>query len=230
MKKMFILLWVLMLFVTVIYADEIPDNIVYHPAPLDLNQKIKEKLGRIVRGKLSLEGLPDNWDNKENVIIVGKNLGDRILQNQSMDPYKAFYPIPRHAPLKMAESIKFIDYGINNPEQLKVFSEYFWKGVELDSDFKIRELTAEEMVLIWFFIGWDLDGPIFVVEDSDNKIVFDFTANGEQLDWIEDINAMEFEVSVNGETIKANPKVVGEGKSRGVFFFGSGKEDYYVIE
>lgn len=49
----------------------------------------------------------------------------------------------------------------------------------------LRVPTFEELATIWFFIGWDLDGPLLVAEWDAMRVVFDFDASGERIEWME---------------------------------------------
>ena len=230
MKKLIILILFAAFSPVKISAEEIPAGVVYKYASDELNGRIKGRLERVLRTRSSLEELPENWDNKNNIVVIGKNLGDRIFENNLDNPFKTFHYINLTIPVQEAEVLRIANYGIIKPEQLKVFSDCFWKEIEIDSDFKVRKLTSDEIALVWALIGWDLDEPVFVVDDQDHTLVFDFTASGEQLDWIEDIKDVVFDMPVYGKTVKVKPHMLGEGKDKHVVFTGAADEMFFVIE
>ncbi len=162
-----------MIFLTIFIQDyalalEIPQNIVYKYASENVASKTKEHLNAILKKRMSLRSLFRKQYEHQNLTIVGSNIGDKILRDEIKDPFSQFLKIQMKVPMHMADTLEFNNYGIKNEEQTKIFSQYFWKGISFDSDFRIRKLTSEEITLIWFFIGWDLEEPIFVVEDSKN--------------------------------------------------------------
>ena len=111
-------------------------------------------------------------------------------------------------------------YKINDKNVLSKFDKLFREKIELNSDYKIRKITSREMSLVWFFIGWDLDEPIYILEDSKHTFVLDFSPDGNRLNWIEDIRNMSFYFAwgENGRTNCYRPVVVGQGKKLGVAF------------
>lgn len=213
-----------------VYGGDIPHGVIYRKASIELNNKTEKKLRNVLDLKLPLTNLPDNWDNKRNVIVVGNNLGKTVFEGVSRDPFEILHRINMEIPMKTLGKLKFSAYGISKPDQLEYLSSYFWKNFELEKDYKIRKLTNKEMSLIWYFIGWDLHEPIFVVEDSNHTLVFDFTATGEQLDWIEDIKDMTYTLNIGGEFIEARPVAIGDGTNNTVMFLGAGDEVFYVVE
>lgn len=49
----------------------------------------------------------------------------------------------------------------------------------------LRPPTFDELALVWFFIGWNLDAPLLVAEWESQRVLFDFDRFGEQVEWIE---------------------------------------------
>ena len=79
-------------------------------------------------------------------------------------------------------------FASKSADQAKQLAEILSNEIHIQPDATIRKASAKELALIWFFIGWDIQEPLFVVEDKTHKYAFNFTPDGEKLFWVENIN------------------------------------------
>jgi hypothetical protein len=86
--------------------------------------------------------------------------------------------------------------AIDKQRQVKMFTELFSSTYKPSQPVTIRKLTKDEMAMIWFYISWDLDEPIYVVESGGKKLVFEFDPSGSSLTWIEDITEPCFRLAI----------------------------------
>jgi len=56
---------------------------------------------------------------------------------------------------------------------------------------RVRNLTADELRDLWFFVGWDLEDPLFMVEQEAARFVVGLDAKG-ALHHLDDLSSMCF--------------------------------------
>ena len=65
----------------------------------------------------------------------------------------------------------------------------------------LRAPSFEELALVWFFIGWDLDGPLLVAEWDRQRVLFDFEPGGEWIEWIERLDRPCFTLRIEQKNL-----------------------------
>lgn len=75
-------------------------------------------------------------------------------------------------------------YGAANAEQKRLLAYYLFMAADL-KDARIRRPTFDELALIWYWIGWDLEDPLLVAESAHDTYVFDFDAKSGHITWVE---------------------------------------------
>jgi hypothetical protein len=60
-------------------------------------------------------------------------------------------------------------------------------------------MMSEELAIVWYYIAWDIEEPIFVAEDKSHKFIFGFKPpEGERLFWVEDLTNPCFKLGQEG--------------------------------
>ena len=221
MRKIAASLFLFFVFNPFVVAAQIPDGVKYEVASEEINQLTHQKIfSSISGGTIHIENLTEgNFTTRG--LVVGHFLSSQL--NLGKGAFKSLKKMKTVLPFSKDMKVDMDGYRIRDTNALHEFSTVFDEAFRLSSDYKIRKLTPEEMTLVWFFIGWDLDEPIFIVEDANHQLVIDFSSDGKQLDWIEDIKHMSFylafgNVGNEGKTNCYRPVVVGQGTKLAVAF------------
>lgn len=171
------------------FANEkiiIPDGIVYKEASEEINKKAEENLRKSLEGKfINFESLlpPES----EQIAYIGTFLSNHLIAKVPEETLKILTSIKLGLPLADLTIISQ-SYAATKTVQRKLLAKILREQIKIGKNWKIRKVSREELVIIWFFIGWDLDEPIYVVEDENKKYVFDFDSSGEYLFWIDEIS------------------------------------------
>ncbi|MCB1682080.1 MAG: hypothetical protein H6858_10060 [Rhodospirillales bacterium] len=171
------------------FANEkmnVPEGIVYKEASDEINIKAEEKLRKALEGdSVSFQSLlPPEM---ETLSYVGTFLSSKLMSNVPKEILKILTCIKLNTPLS-GLTIVSQNYAASATKQRKLLAELLSEHIKIGKNFKIRKLSREDMVVVWFFIGWDFDEPIFLVEDDNKKYVFDFDSTGQNLFWIDEIS------------------------------------------
>jgi hypothetical protein len=168
--------------------ETVPAGITYLSASNEQNRSTNEKLQASLRA--SPPSLRAYLSDKtpltlQNATLVGHFLTERLRRKGELDP-KGITDLS--VKVQLGEGITTEQHGLilQNDQARAVFDAAFGKAIKFDK-FKLRKLTANEMQMIWSWINWDLSEPIFVAEDGDDTLIFDFHEDG-TLQWIEDIS------------------------------------------
>jgi hypothetical protein len=65
----------------------------------------------------------------------------------------------------------------------------------------IRPADFDELALIWYFIGWDLDEPLYVAQWGERRYVFDFDPATGRLTWIERLSSPCFSLGTEDSEV-----------------------------
>lgn len=168
--------------------ETVPPGITYLNASNELNASTSKKLQDSLRtSPLSLRAyLSDKHPlTLKNATLVGYFLTERLKRTGGLDPVGITV---LNTKVQLGEGMTTEQNGLilQNDKARAAFDSAFGKAMKFDK-LKLRKLTANEMQMIWSWIGWDLSEPIFVAEDGDDMLVFDFHEDG-TLQWIEDIS------------------------------------------
>ncbi|MFZ5638131.1 MAG: hypothetical protein ACOY82_16250 [Pseudomonadota bacterium] len=61
----------------------------------------------------------------------------------------------------------------------------------------IRPADFDELALIWYFIGWDLDEPLYVARWGERRYAFDFDPGTGRLTWVERLSSPCFSLGTD---------------------------------
>ncbi len=96
--------------------------------------------------------------------------------------------IKTNLPLADDLNVQTQSFASKSADQAKKLAEILSNEIHIQPDATIRKASAKELAFIWIFIGWDIQEPLYVVEDKTHKYAFHFTPDGEKLFWLEDIS------------------------------------------
>lgn len=168
--------------------ETVPAGISYLNASNEQNASISKKLEESLRASpASLRAyLSDKTPlTLQNATLVGHFLTERLRRTGDLDT-KGITDLSVKVQLGEGMTIEQHGLMLQNDQARAALDAAFGKAIKFDK-VKLRKLTANEMQMIWSWINWDLSEPIFVAEDGDDTLIFDFHEDG-TLQWIEDIS------------------------------------------
>lgn len=190
----------------------VPEGVRYIEASAALNKAAREKLLFILKSKeQSIMSLLGKGTLADQLTLVGPFLSKQLLAINPATEAK-FLKVDTRIPIgnEIVATIKSI--GLRNDEERALFSSMLPRTGVLRWDATVRKLTAEEMSLIWMFIGWDIEEPTFVIEAGQKRLVVSIRPDNGVLRWIEEISE---------PCVQAN----AEGKTTPCYCFGRGWAD-----
>lgn len=175
-----------------LYPEEliIPQGINYKRAPDEVNGRAEE----LIR----LSFISTNNHSYENYIFhppffCGPYLWHKIKNDSMTNSLTKSYN-PFHIPVyenKTLVGYRFMLGRIAKSESdAQLFKELISKYIRLKDTFEIRRLTANELEKLWAIIAWDIQEPIFIIDDGETKLVVNFLEKDGKLVlfWIDDFS------------------------------------------
>ncbi len=165
-------------------AGEIPDHVRYVAATRENNERAERQLRAALLSHDYSKLIPTNATER---VLAGVFLGLSWQQEGSLSALglQTYRSTADLSGLEFgAESVMAIDSG-----QRARLVALMHERVRFSAQATIRQPTAAELTLMWFFIGWDFEEPLFVVDDGKERYAFDFNTDGTQLEWIERLTA-----------------------------------------
>ncbi|MCB1593241.1 MAG: hypothetical protein KDI90_12410 [Alphaproteobacteria bacterium] len=172
----------------------IPPHVTYKTADDETNKAAFEKIKTLMRTHLhDFTPLTDKT-------MAGTFLSQSILTIPDIAEELTY--VKANLPLTDDLNVQTQSFASKSPDQAKKLAEILSNEIHIQPDATIRKASAKELALIWIFIGWDIQEPLYVVEDKTHKYAFNFTPDGEKLFWLENITApcMRFAQSKNNLT------------------------------
>ncbi|TAJ04855.1 hypothetical protein DMA11_23770 [Marinilabiliaceae bacterium JC017] len=144
-----------------------------------------------------IDSIPENVVYKKNLDVVNNKAKEVILQEIKNPSYSLFkdnlYCGPNfwhkynYLPIKKGDITFMIPqpngsdieaYGklIQTPENFKTVWDAIVKDFK-NTKYKIRKLNPKELSYYWSIIFFDIEEPIYIVENQNQRIVFDFDPN-----------------------------------------------------
>ncbi len=168
-------------FSSVQISPVIPPHVTYKTADDEANKIAFEKIKTLLGSHLH------DFSPLIQKTQIGTFLGQAILANPK-NKTEGLTKIILNVPFGDKLNVQTQSLASKSAEQAKQLAEILSKEIHIQPDATIRKASAKELALIWFFIGWDIQEPLYVVEDKTHKYAFNFTPDGEKLFWVENIN------------------------------------------
>ncbi|MFO0601455.1 MAG: hypothetical protein U0228_39505 [Myxococcaceae bacterium] len=158
----------------------VPKVVKYHAASNELNAAAKARLEQALTTR-KLETLV-----VDGPVIVGPFLAQQLTAADMGEytPSRFIIPLGTKAQPVNGEFRSWSAFG--KDKALSV-----WKHLgplAPSAPFKVRQLTGEELAIIWPFIAWDVTEPVFAVEGGGKVWIVDFDDAGQGVNWVEDLS------------------------------------------
>ena len=164
----------------------VPEGVKYKEASPEINKKAEDLLRKALsRNPPDFASLMPQ-DGKT-VTTTGKYLALYALKDRQAE-LKGL--VAAHYIMAIGKGLTAQSDGhvARQPEQVAALANVLSETIRLDPDFRIRKMTPEELAIVWYYIAWDIEEPIFVAEDKSHKFIFGFMPpEGERLFWVEDL-------------------------------------------
>lgn len=158
----------------------VPPQVTYKTADDKTNKAAFEKIKKLLGTHLhDFSPLTDKT-------MVGTFFSQSILATP--DKTEGLACIKTNIPLTDDLNVQTQSFASKSADQAKNLAEILSNEIHIQPDATIRKASAKELALIWIFIGWDIQEPLYVVEDKTHKYAFNFTPDGEKLFWLENIS------------------------------------------
>jgi len=164
---------------------DLPANVKYERAPQPrLEQAATALRAALAQGPEALASMLGGHSNSERVLMgpffsiqaVGEGLD--VLGYLKRFSYTAIID---------AEGTKFQAPGLfgETPEQKRLLAQYLFMISDRHPSGQVRAANFDELSMIWYWISWDLDEPLYVYEAGNERLVFDFDPKSGRITWIE---------------------------------------------
>jgi hypothetical protein len=163
---------------------EIPAGVVYAGAEPKVIETARERLRAALHdGPEALAQLMGVAEGDARV-LVGPYFGvsieaDNLKGRNMLTRGRYHFPIPGEAGLVVNS------FGARSAAEKRFVAHYVYLAGDFSGELEIRPVNFDELALVWGWISWDLDDPLFVVESARDKFVFDFDPRTGLITWIE---------------------------------------------
>ncbi len=180
-------------FSSVQISPVIPPHVTYKTADDETNKIAFEKIKTLIGTHLhDFSPLTDQT-------MIGTFLSQSIVPPPGK--IEGLTCVKTNLPLSDDLNVQTQSFASKSADQAKKLAEILSNEIHIQPNATIRKASAKELSLIWFFIGWDIQEPLYVVEDKAHKYAFNFTPDGEKLFWLENISAPCMRFAQNGNNL-----------------------------
>lgn len=175
----------------------VPEGVKYKKASPDINKKAEDLLRKALsRNPPDFASLMP--EDGKTITITGRYIPLYTLKDRQAE-LKGLVPAHYTMPIGEGLTEQSDGYLANQPAQVAALAKLLSETIRLDPDFRIRKMTPEELAIVWYYIAWDIEEPIFVAEDKSHKFIFGFKPpEGERLFWVEDLTKPCFKLGQEG--------------------------------
>ena len=196
------------------FPDQPLENVSYVKADSSTNDAAKERLLQFLSAPTTSNALSLGQEgSSKRETFLGAFLSDRLTRDFSWtsNEKKGTYRLPLSEKPHLEGEMPLV--LLSKEETTKNFRALWSKLFPENETPTIRPLELKEIALIWYFISWHLEEPLFVVETSHRILVFDLDAKGEHIDWLEDISHPC--LTVGPEVLKDAPCFCADVQTKG---------------
>ena len=158
-------------------ALDIPKGVVYHKASKVINEQAKKRL------EVAFENV-NSSDIFETTVMIGPNMWAKFQKSQ--------YAFKNDEGIDLNFKIPFGKEIVTRKGRIIMKQPDFfklWNYISTNlKNYKIRTPSKTEIEYYWFIIAYDIEEPIYVVESSKMKILFNFNPTNNKLIFVESLN------------------------------------------
>lgn len=168
-------------------APDLPHGVVVSPAPAAAEQRAREVLQEMLAAEdpvllaRAMNPLPRGG---RMPLMLGTFATQAVRQQPGFDPSKVRSGNGK-VPISSDVPMDFPIVGADGVEQRAYLAQHLRATLPAGLPRTVRPPSFDELALVWFFIGWNLDAPLLVAEWDAQRVLFDFDRHGESIEWIE---------------------------------------------
>lgn len=198
---------------------DVPEGIRYVRASEVNNKWVHGLLKKVLQAQnVTLGRLRVEKGNEPQPVVLGPLISERIMGDQHFD--KRLFGKVKYKVDLGSLSATMDGILLRTGDEVARFDTLFSSYLKISPQAVIRKPSAEELAIIWYWVSWDIDEPIYVVEDKTHRYVVDFDLHSREIQWVEDLSHLCFRPYFEGS--KLLPcfcmSVLNQGKNKSVQF------------
>lgn len=172
-------------------APTAPQGVTYVPASASANVLARTELKSIFSGnKAEFSKLLTNGVAKYGKVIAGVFMTLGFIDSGRLKTAtltEGYTYIPLHD--KNKDTLRARIVGAKTAKQADSLASLFYASYAPSGNITISKLTKSDMEFIWFYIGWNISEPIYVIHEQSRKFIFEFGPQGKSLRYMEDLTS-----------------------------------------
>jgi hypothetical protein len=168
-------------------APDLPQGVVVRAAPAESERRARERLQAILADPdpvplaRAMNMLPRG---PRMPLMLGTFASQAVAQRPGFDPGQVRTGTGK-VPISSDVPMAFPILGASGVEHRAYLAQHLRATLPPGPPKALRAPSFDELALVWFFIGWDLEAPLLVAEWDSQRVLFDFDVHGESIEWIE---------------------------------------------
>jgi hypothetical protein len=166
---------------------DVPYGVVVSSAPDAVEARAREVLQAILASDdpvLLARGMNMLPRGSRMPLMLGTFATLAVKQQPGFDPRQVHNGTGK-VPISSDVPMDFPILGASSVEQRAYLAQHLRAALPPGAPHTLRAPSFDELALVWFFIGWNLDAPLLVAEWDSQRVLFDFDRFGESIEWIE---------------------------------------------
>lgn len=191
-----------------------PKGVTYIPATASANSLARTELKSIFSGnraefsKLISKGVAKYGKVIAGIFMTMSFNESGRLSNAALAPGFTYVPLRDKDKHRLQAKI----VAAETDKQADSLASIFYATYGPSAKITISKLEESDMQFIWFYIGWNISEPIYVVHEKNRKFVFEFGPRGKSLRYLEDLTSPCFRLRVSShDTPCICQKVIHKG-------------------
>lgn len=184
-------------------APDVPQGVVLKAAPEESERRARGNLQAMLAGEdpvllaRAMNTLPRAG---RMPFLLGTFATLAVKQQPGFDPARVRSGTGK-VPISSDVPMDFPIVGASGVEQRAYLAQHLRATLPPGPPMQVRAPNFDELALVWFFIGWDLDAPLLVAEWDAQRVLFDFDVHGESVEWIERLDRPCFTLQVEKKQV-----------------------------
>jgi hypothetical protein len=183
--------------------SELPHGVVVNAAPAAAEARAREVLQSILASDDPVplaRGMNMLPRGSRMPLMLGTFATLAVKQQPGFDPSKVRSGTGK-VPISSDVPMDFPIIGADGVEQRAYLAQHLRAALPSGPPRALRPPRFDELALVWFFIGWNLDAPLLVAEWESQRVLFDFDRSGESIEWIERLDRPCFTLQIEKKQV-----------------------------
>jgi hypothetical protein len=184
-------------------APDVPQGVVLKAASEESERRARENLQAMLAGEdpvllaRAMNTLPRAG---RMPFLLGTFATLAVKQQPGFDPARVRTGTGK-VPISSDVPMDFPIVGASGVEHRAYLAQHLRATLPPGPPKTVRAANFDELALVWFFIGWDLDAPLLVAEWETQRVLFDFDVHGESIEWVERLDRPCFTLQIEKKQV-----------------------------